>query len=321
MREPESAAERTERLVCALPGCDEDLPLRGSGLHLYHSAECREEARRLGLGPENAGESALEALPAVRVDGPPRAKRGYRGVAAVVAGVGALAVGGGAIMVWPEEEYRLAPIAQEATPPVSDSYDTGELLPRPLLPPSSNGPTRTRPQPTEPAPLPPEPAPPVETTTTSVSRPGTVRPSPAPYIPSVRYNFERGFQGWDVFWDEGNLEVEAATGPAFAGQGALLMSVFGGGYSAVGVDSTAIPSGATITYYVYSDGSGDGYVQPIVFDRADQPYLPTGEIALPARKGYFRVSFTTPKVPVAAIGLEVFSFSEELVVGLDSVTW
>jgi hypothetical protein len=314
MREPESAAERTERLVCALPGCDEDIPLHTAGLHLYHSKECRDEARRLGLGPDTTGESVLEELPAVRVDGPPRTKRAYRGVAAVVAGVGALAVGGGAIVVWPEEEYRLAPIAQEAQPPVSDSYDTGELLPQPLLPPSANEPTRTRPQA---PPVPPAPPPVVETTTTQ----RTVRPSPAPYIPSVRYNFERGFQGWDVFWDEGNLDIDAPDAPAFAGQGALMMSIAGGGYAAVGVDSTAIPSSATVTYYVYSDGSGDGYVQPIVFDQADQPYLPTGEIALPARKGYFRVSFKTPKASIAAIGLEVFSFSDELQVGLDSVSW
>ena len=314
MSEPESAAERTERLVCALPGCDERIPLRAEGLHLYHSKECRDEARRLGLGPDTTGESVLEALPAVRVDGPPRTRRLYRGVAAVVAGVGALAVTGGVFMAWPEEEYRLAPIAQEAQPPVSDSYDTGELLPQPLLPPSAGEPSRTRPQ-APPLP-PPPPAQPVETTT---QRP--LRPSPAPYIPSVRYDFERGLQGWDVFWNEDNLDIDAPNGPAFAGQGALMMSISGGGYSAVGVDSTVVPSGARVTYYVYSDGTGDGHVQPIVFDRADRPYLPTGEIALPARKGYFRVSFSTPKVPIAAIGMEVFSFSEELQVGLDSVTW
>jgi hypothetical protein len=298
MRKPESAAKGTEWLVCALPGCEETRVLHDDGLHLYHSAECRDEARRLGLGSDTA-ESALEALRAVRRTRPLRTTRA--GIAAVVAGVGALAVGGAAIAVWSGEEYRLAPVAGKSIPPETGSPGAGE--PQPLLPPSANGST-TRPPPPEP---------PVETTP-----PRAFRPNPAPYISSVRYDFERGFQGWEIFEGEDILDLDRRE---FSGNDVLLMEVSDPGNSSVGVTSGAIPSGAKVTYNVYSDGSGDGFVTPLVYDRADREYTPAGNIQLPNKEGFFRVSFTTPTVPVAAIGLGVSSSSDDLDVGLGSVIW
>jgi hypothetical protein len=308
MRGPRSESEHP---ICALPGCGQEVPiLRGGKRPRYHSALCRAEAQDLEAARREFAASAAATSPALTM---PPATGGRRGIVATVAIAGVLAASGAAVALWPEDEgYRLSPIAatdlrqdETSDPPVES---TGQPVP------SNTAPAPVKPRPVPPAP--PRTQPPAASTTKPPAR--TTTPSQGP---KVRFGFDRGLQGWEVFWDEQNLDVGATSSPVFAGSGALWMELVADGFAAVGVDTSALRAGTTVSYYVYSDGSGDGTVQPFLFDEDGEIYFPVDARELPTKAGYFRLTFKVPNIKVASIGLEVFAFAGGLQVGLDSVTW
>jgi serine/threonine protein kinase len=264
------------------------------------ASEARRPRRRhhFSARSEKTGWSATTLGPSTEDE--PQARRARPWRVAAWAALGAVALTGATIALWPEgETYSLDPI--EGPPGAA--------------PPTVPAPGSTSPPPSKISVAVPNPA-----GRTLPTEPSTAAPPPGG--PVIRYGFDRDTYDWRPLFGDGGIGISVVGAPTHAGTGALWLASTAEGSVGVGVDTTEVPPATAVTYYVYSDGSGEVTVKAFVRGAANNTYYPAGgEFELPTRTGWFPLTFTTPAEPITTIGIEVHSSTDDAEIGLDSVTW